>query len=667
MFSRVLTLVIACTVGTMVLAQGNLPEIDFGKVPKADLQMTAYSPDTAAEAVVLADFGNINFRFDNDAPYHELERHRRIKILKRSGFDYGDVSISFYSENRLEEIKKIDAVVHNPDGSSTKLKKRDFFEEEYNDTYTRLKFTFPNLQEGSVIEYRYTLSSEYIFAIDDWYFQQEIPTRYSQLKITIPEWYDYVKITQGREMDVNTVIQSQMRYLYRQSGSQGMRSQSGHVNLNTKTYVFAMRQVPAMKAESFITTMDDYLAKVRMQLRGTNFDNIYRPQLNTWEETANELMENGSFGEQITRRRNYKDAFGALEPELSAMDNDRDKARLIYQYVNSRVEWNGDYGLFSDTDLKNAYEEGTGNGATINLLLVALMKEAGLEAYPVLISTRGHGKMTELYPLMSQFNHTMAFVQFEDGALILDGGNPHRPMGMIRQSALNGKAWLVHPTAQQWLKIGAMVGASTYFAKMNLDADGHLSGTITEKFEGYNAAAIRGGLDEDGPEKVIGTLFDEKYPESKIEQIELSEADDPTQDLRADMSVTIPNFAQQISGRIYLDPNIVRPFEESPFKLEDREYPVEIPYPLHENFILNLSLPEGYTLEDQPEPFKVSMPGGAGEFSYNITPSETSIQIVSQFQLNKTTWLPEEYDSLREFIDYVIEKTSEQIVLTRKT
>jgi len=656
-----------CSACTMAFAQGNLPEIDFGEVPKADLQMTTYAADTSAEAVVLADFGDINFRFDNDKPYFDLERHRRVKILKRSGFDYGDVSISFYSENRLEEIKKINAVVHNPDGSSTKLKKRDFFEEEYNDTYTRLKFTFPNLQEGSVIEYKYTLSSEYLFAIDDWYFQHEIPTRYSQLKITIPEWYDYVKITQGRELDVNTVIQSQMRYMIRQSGSQGMRTQSGHVNLNTKTYVFAMRQVPAMTAESYITTMDDYLAKVKMQLRGTNFENIYRPQLSTWEEMAEGLMESSSFGEQITRRRFYKDAYDALEPELKNLDDPKEKARLIYRYVNTRLEWDGNYGIFAYPDLKESFEQGTGNGAAINLMLVALLKEAGLESYPVVISTRGHGKMTELYPLRAQFNHTMAFVQFEDGALILDGGNAHRPMGMIRESALNGKAWLVHPTAQQWLQIGAMVGASTYFAKLNLDADGHLSGTMTEKFEGYNAASLRGGLEEEGPEELMGSLFADKYPEAKIEDIKIPEDDDPTKDLRADMSVSIPNFAQQISGRIYLDPNIVRPFEESPFKLEEREYPVEIPYPFHENFILNLSLPEGYVLEDQPEPFKVSMPGGAGEFTYNITPGENSIQIVSQFQLNKTTWLPEEYKSLREFIDYVIEKTSEQIVLTRKT
>jgi len=667
MFSRIVTLVIACNAWSLAFAQGNLPEIDFGKVPKSDLQMTAYSADTSAEAVVLADFGDINFRFDNDAPYYQLERHRRIKILKRSGFDYGDVTITYYSEDRIEEIKKIDAIVHNPDGSSTKLKKKDFFEEDYNDTYTRLKFTFPNLQEGSVIEYKYTLSSEYIFAIDDWYFQREIPTRYSQLKITIPEWYDYVKITQGRPMDVNKVIESQMRFMYRQSGSQGMRTNSGHITLNTKSYVFAMRQVPAMKAESYITTMDDYLAKVKMQLRGTNFENIYRPQLSTWEKMAENLMEAGSFGEQINRRRFYKDAYDALEPELKDLDDQRDKARLIYQFVNSRLEWDESYGIYANSDLNDCFSQGTGNGAAINLMLVALMKEAGLDAYPVLISTRGHGKMTELYPLIAQFNHTMAYVQFEDGALILDGGNPHRPMGMIRQSALNGKAWLVHPTAQQWLQIGAMVGSSTYFAKMGLDADGTLSGTMTEKFEGYNAAAIRGGLDEEGPDKVIGTLFEDKYPEAKIEHIELPEDDDPTQDLRADMQVSIPNFAQQISGRIYLDPNIIRPFEESPFKLEDREYPVEIPYPLHENFILNLSIPEGYTLEDQPEPFKVSMPGGAGEFSYNITPGETSIQIVSRFQLNKTTWQPEEYQSLREFIDYVIEKTSEQIVLTQKT
>ena len=666
MFSRIILFPIVFLTSTqIVLSQSNLPSMTFGKVPAADLQMTVYEQDTAAAAVVLGDYGLIDFRFDTGDPSIEFQRHRRIKILKRSGFDYGDVSLGYYSRDNIEDIRKYEAMVYSPDGTRTRLKKKDFFLEEIDDTYARLKFSFPNLEEGCIIEYKYSLYSEDLFTLPEWYFQRSIPTRYSQFQIEIPEWLDYVTLNQGRSFDVQETEARRKRYAILSRNSTGMRSQRGNTDLNTKFYTYAMSHVPALQEEAYITTMDDYLAKITMQLRGTNFDNVYRPQLSTWENTAQELSEHDYLGAQISRKRYYKDAYKAIEEHLSNEMPDREKVKFIYSWVNENLEWNGEYGIFIDRHLNDCFAQKTATGAELNLLLIALLREAGIEAHPALLSTRSHGKMTELYPLIRQFNHVIAFAILDGQPIVLDAGNRARPMGMLRVAALNGKAWLADPARPQWVTLLGRPGSSTYYAVATLDKDGNLSGKMSEKHEGYNAMFTRSRLETESREDVFGQLFSDRFSNASVSDISVENPQAPNEALTVRMQMSLPGAAQAIGDMIYLDPNLVKPFSESPFKLEERLYPVDIPFPVAEQFVLNLELPDGYELAAKPEPFKISLPGNDGGFSYQVTPRPGALQIVSKFSLNKLKWDPKDYQLLREFINYTIEKTSEQLVLRK--
>lgn len=92
------------------------PPIKFGKIPKEDLEMKVYPPDTSAAAVVLCDYGTVAFQFkDNDA-MNVLSRHKRIKFLRRAGFEHADIEIPFYTS--LMRVKNLKAQVFAPDGYS---------------------------------------------------------------------------------------------------------------------------------------------------------------------------------------------------------------------------------------------------------------------------------------------------------------------------------------------------------------------------------------------------------------------------------------------------------------------------------------------------------------------------------------------------------------------
>nr|MBP6826639.1 DUF3857 domain-containing protein [Saprospiraceae bacterium] len=117
----------------------------YGKIPKEDLEMKVYGSDTAAAALVLCDYGKLTFDFPDGRPQIKLEKHKRIKILKRAGFDQGDIFIPYYKTGNIRNLK---AQVVAPDGKETDVLKKDIFDEKVNDNFLRIRFAFPNLSEG---------------------------------------------------------------------------------------------------------------------------------------------------------------------------------------------------------------------------------------------------------------------------------------------------------------------------------------------------------------------------------------------------------------------------------------------------------------------------------------------------------------------------------------
>lgn len=98
------------------------PPAKWGDIPEADLKMTVYEQDPEADAVVLVDYGSVEFEI-NDKMQVNTFFHRRIKILKKSGFEQGDISIGFAKKNN-EKIVGIKAQVILPNGEKISVSKK---------------------------------------------------------------------------------------------------------------------------------------------------------------------------------------------------------------------------------------------------------------------------------------------------------------------------------------------------------------------------------------------------------------------------------------------------------------------------------------------------------------------------------------------------------------
>lgn len=645
------------------IAHAQKPPMKWGKVPEEDLKMTTYEKDTAANAVVLCNYANLDFNFATGDIQMRFEHHKRIKILKRSGFDQGDINIPFY---KGEKVQKLRAQVILPNGKKYDVDKKNIFKEKVSDHWNRYKISFPNLEEGAIIEYKYQLLSEFILELKEWYFQEDIPVRWSEYRLEIPKWYDYVMLRQGPNLDISEQTSEFSNIRIPSSDSYGYTSQSSNVETEIRFYRMVKKDLPALKEENYITTMDDYLMRIRFQLNSINYTEVSRkPILSNWPDVAKKLMAGDYFGKQLHNKRKIKSLIQAVDPLLKNIPNPDAKALAIYHYLAGTMTWDESYSYGLREDINTCFEQKKASSGELNLMLIALFNHYGIEASPVLLSTRTHGKMIDLYPILDQFNHTIAAAKINGKYQLFDVGSPFRPAGLLRMNSCNSQAWLVDPVSPQWITIIPPKNSSVKLVSMQLSEDGKLVGDVTSKVNGYEAASTRASIAKNGYNTYYENDFKEKFPDILIDSIAIEAEQNIYKDLEVKVSCHLPDQAQVVGDFIYMNPILLPVFEENPFKIEERTYPVDIPYPIKDRFVLLLTIPEGYAVEELPENLNLALPNKGGRFYFSVNPLGQKVQISYNFQLDQLQFQPEEYKGLKRFFDMMLEKLDEQIVLKK--
>ncbi|MDP4265231.1 MAG: DUF3857 domain-containing protein, partial [Bacteroidota bacterium] len=178
------------------------PNVKYGKITASDLAKKSYEADTGASAVVLYEIGNTKIKGNSKGWFSlEFTTHRRIHILNKNGFDQATVEIPLYTagedEEKLDELKAVTYNLENGKVSESKLDKNSLFKEKKNKNLIIQKFTMPGVKEGSVIEYEYKITSDFLFNLQPWAFQGTIPRLWSEYKLALPQFLNYILIAQG--------------------------------------------------------------------------------------------------------------------------------------------------------------------------------------------------------------------------------------------------------------------------------------------------------------------------------------------------------------------------------------------------------------------------------------------------------------------------------------
>lgn len=645
----------ACT----VLSFGQDSPIKFGKIDLAELQMKSYDKDTSAEAVILCDYGTHNYEYHSSQGYKAVFfRHIRIKIFQKPGYNWATFSIPTFTssdQDSKEYVMGLKGATYNlVDGKVviTKLEKESIFDEKVSKTLTIKKGTLPNVKEGSIIEYTYRIESDFTSEIRPWEFQKSIPTVWSEYQVRVPEYYKFQLIKQGYEPFFVSSISKEPLNL-------GPRFK----NIRATYYRFVQKDVSALKVEPFISTIEDYRSQVEFEIAA------YAPEGGmteyfslSWNDFSRSLTSYENFGGQLSKTGFLKETIKEIK---SAKLDTLSKIYVAYNFVANNMTWNGQTSFLASSNLKKSFESRTGNVADINLMLVALLRELGLDADPVVLSTRDNGHILDYYVLERKFNYVIAAVNVGNNVLLLDATEPLMPLGQLPMRCLNGQGRLIHENTGYWVDLTSKSReVMTTIASFEILEDGKLKGRMSLNYTGYTGHLHRLQLKKDKNEKYIENLK-KSHPNWEITSVKFEEVDSLYKPLQVHLVLNINEEVGMAGDRIYLNSMMGEGEEKNPFIAAERKYPVDFGTLIEDSFIATFQIPKGYVVEELPKSIRVNLPENGGKFTFMVGTTEDAITISSKVTFQKTMYFAEEYSLLKSFYNQIVQKHAEKIVLKK--
>ncbi len=631
-----------------LLAQ--IREITFGEIPVEDLEMAEYLPDPSADAVILENHASTTLR-SGDKILSVTDCHIRIKIINTDGLDYANVELPYGSDDRIVGLKAASYNLEYGEVVQNLVDRKSLYYEETNRYRNTLRFSVPNVRPGTIIEYKYTLESPDFFSFYTFRFQEEIPVRRCIFRAEIPGYFEYKFITGGSFK--NIIFRKDQRIM-----SFGGSSVDAYVGIWTGTNIAAYREEP------FSTGSDDYYSHIGFELSKINIPGYYFEEVSpTYLKFSEKLLNRDDFGGYIRRSSVIRKKAEELKVQGGS---ETDVVRRICEYVSEYMMWNGYYDFTSSAPMAKVFSDARGSSADINLMLLAMLREAGIQSDPVILSTRDHGLINPLFAIISKFNNVIVSVMADGRRWLVDATDPVRPFTMLPEDCLNGEGWLVSEAGGEWINLsnGEHHG-ETVSLVMQLDEDGSLSGTAINVYESYDAWLVRKFCTLQG-EEAYRDFMQASKPGWKISGLELENLGELGQPVTETIRMTIHDGSQTGYGIMYLNPVLEGRQESNEYYAGERLSEIDFACPEVEKYSCTITIPDGWTVAELPQSVNLRMEGGGAGFIYNISARGRTIHLDMEVSFTTVRYSPESYDTIRNFWSSIIRKQSEVIILRKE-
>ena len=614
----------------------------WGKVSKEVLAMTALKADTSAKAVVLFDVAKQEIKNNFIL---KMNRHKRIKILTEEGKEVADIKIPFYRTNKITDIK---AQTLLPNGKKVKLDDDNIFEEILNRYWKQKVFAVPGVEVGSVIEFQYVLSSENIWILEPWYFQNQDYTLLSQFTIAIDPHFNYHVFYQNMVGDQTVPFED----MYLIPG--------GGITRKGKLFTWKIENIPALEKEPFMRSYDDYRMAMFFQLIEYRDPYIYYKFIKEWKDLAKTVYED---------YKELLDQNGALREKVAELVNDslkkEQKAKMIYDFVRDEIETEWIYTIWPSKSPKDVLKSKKGKLSEKNMLMISMLREAGIEAHPMLIGTRHYGRIRPNWPQLEQFNHIIAFTEIGTDKYYLDACEKCCPFGELPTRDIVETGFLILPENSDFQAIPFPKNINMVACKTEgeIRDDGSLVCSAQIRYEGYEAMEKRKKLATEEKDEYYQNWIAENFADAVIDSIELTHFEDVEVPLYVTISFQVPNYAQVVDSFIYFNPPQLTRLKKNPFKSEKRSFPVEFTYLSGLNEDVNLKVPKGFTVDEMP-PFEIIKADGF-HFLSDTKATGESVNFRRQYLVKKPVFYPNEYPQLRDLHAQIVSFEESQVVLKK--
>jgi len=432
-----------------------------------------------------------------------------------------------------------------------------------------------------------------------------------------------------------------------------------------------MNNVPAFRDEPYIINEDFYRDHLTTKVVAFPVNGLRQNRVANWIQVIKFLMEDEDFGIQL--KKNIPRT-ADLDAKLKDIKAPYEKMKTIYKYVQDNMQWNEITGLWAFDGVKAAWKDKKGTDGEINLILVNLLKDADLDAHPVLLSTHENGVVntgdagTYDSPGFRQFDKVMAYVEIGDQMYVLDASQKDIPVHMIPPDVVMTEGLVIEKIETfdwgwrtMWNK--NVVKKNIVMISGEISPSGKMTGEVTITSYDYDRIA-RLATAKKGKDKFTERYITESNPSLMVDAVEFENLDSDSMPLVQKIKFSMP--LNSSGDYTYFSSNILSGLERNPFIADNRFS--DIFFGTNQSYLVlgNFTIPEGYQFEQLPKNIKMIMPDTSISVVRRGDILDNRLMTKVQLDFARPVYPATQYGEFQEFYKQLFDLINEQYVIRKK-
>lgn len=627
-------------IGNSVFSQKKYKPFQTSEVKKGDLGNKPFKDFPSASARIIFDYGEVSFIAEDDKFVIERTRHLRVKFVDDTLISAHNLGLTSFDQDEIVSflhygLRDGEIVITEIDQQWSGINK-----------YKILVSQIENFQVGDILEFQFKEILESPADIPGWQFEYEIPVDYSEFYAEVPGMFKYRPIFKGYvPLKINS--------------SELLKDQSKNWVEIDGFYVYQNRflctDIAPFEKVVYSPSSKNYLTSIDFYLEGIKDYMSYKETAGlSWDQVAYQLFKD----EKLNGRIEQFDA----SQLITRMGLDSNKARsvhTIYNWVRNTFEWNGDIGIFAEHSLDELVKTKKGSVAEINLLLTALMNEAGIYTRPTILRTIDQGEVNMEFPSPSQFNYLVCWVDVSGEKVVLDATEPCLEIGFLRPSCLNNKGLKVTPRFEEWVELEEKRYAKLKVVSLASVVDNSLVSTMSVSKQNYYA--YEDCLNYSDFDDVVRVK-----PGLIVSDIKMSRMDSLSIGSRILFNCNADSLVDKNGSTWTFQPFWVEGIKNSPFEAKERKFPIVFPYLIEKSWSFVLSRDEKILISSLPKNEEISTPDNSMRFVYEVKVLDDLVQLNAQLSILRRRFDPSNYENILEFYEDIQKKLKEEIKIKVK-
>jgi len=614
---------------------------DFGEIPEDLLKMTSLAEDPEEDAAVI--FDKVVFKITKDFVL-ELKRHVRIKVFTEEGKKQANIELLLWHEDVIDDIE---AISISPDGKEYELDSDNIFTEEGERT-NKVSFPIPGVEVGSVFDYEYSVRSEYISNLEPWSFQTDIYTKYSEVKVYLPNGFAYQRLSTKIEL-----------YEFEESMDQALDIDNRDKKI--MVYTWSCKNLPGIKDEPYTDHITDNYAKMRFVLVAFKNEYVSYKFAKTWDDVAiriyklyNPLMDDDAAESKVKELINTETV-------------DFKKANILYKYVTNNIKTTAHKSLIGDSfkEPENVLKDKTGSSSEKSMLLINMLRLAGMDAKPVWISTRNNGIINSDFCDGSQFNRLICMIKINSKNYFLYPVSARSPFGCLTPSTEVANGLLIEKEKGSIIGIvpESVISSININTTASISTEKILTAKTVIQYSGHAALDEYDVVTEKDLNVYVKDYLKEHFSEAKLDTFYYSNIDSINQPLTLSISYSIPNYIEETEDLGYFSIPYFTALKKNPFTRPKRSNPIDFDYSVSKTENIKIELPVNYSVSQIPSKRK-NLITDLG-FNQVYSADKNFIECVRTTGIKSRRLAAKNYNNIKSFYDDVVAASRDQIVISK--